>query len=297
MKKQKTLFTRYKNMINSMWDDGQRKYTANELNMFVGGYENQTQWKRWSNNPFYTTRTYQTILKELGCISMVKRGVWQINGPIPHWFSSLHLKALKSKSAAAELEKSSYVWASMPSNEKVNPWKSSQQPLNLNSQADRDQYLRSIYPANVEGSVAFNNANKETKDRIRPEDNDNLLTKLKSLLDEVEKTNATKPKIPFNVFASIVTKFKKMDKKLTDVQNNGVNLIDFVEDYNVIINMLLESIYGEEGLDVFCWWCYDKNWGTAKNITMVDQDNKLMCESIEELHEYLESLPTAKSLK
>lgn len=117
-----TLFARYKNMINTMWAEGFRRYTANELNTFVGQYENETRWKRWNNNPYYSTRTYQTILKHLGCITPVKRGVWQINGPIPEWFGSFHMKALSSEDARRELERSSIYWQSLPAKHKVNPW-------------------------------------------------------------------------------------------------------------------------------------------------------------------------------
>jgi hypothetical protein len=117
-----TLFARYKSMINIMWAEGFRKYTANELNTFVGQYEKPTRWKRWNNNPYYSTRTYQTMLKQLGCICPVKRGVWQINGPIPEWFGSFHMSALTSECTRKELERSSFYWQSLPAKHKVNPW-------------------------------------------------------------------------------------------------------------------------------------------------------------------------------
>ena len=123
MKTTQTLFSRYKQMINNMWADGQRRYTANELNTFVGQYESSTPWKRSYNNTFYTTRCYQSALKNLGCITPIKRGLWKINGPIPEWFGSFHINALTSKWALQELEKSSFYWKSLPENHKVNPWK------------------------------------------------------------------------------------------------------------------------------------------------------------------------------
>lgn len=122
-----TLFARYKNMINTMWAEGFRRYTANELNTFVGQYENSSRWKRMNNNPYYSTRTYQTVLKHLGCITPVKRGVWQINGPIPEWFGSFHMKALSSEDARRELERSSSYWQSLPAKHKVNPWISAEE--------------------------------------------------------------------------------------------------------------------------------------------------------------------------
>lgn len=109
-------------MINTMWATGKRSYTAKELNTFVGTHENQTRWKQWNKNPYYTTRTYQTALKSLGCITRIKRGLWQINGPIPEWFCSYHINAASSKSALEQLEKSCLYWQSLPDEHKINPW-------------------------------------------------------------------------------------------------------------------------------------------------------------------------------
>ena len=122
MSKEMTLFARYKNMINNKWAEGSRNYTAGELNKFVGAFENSTAWKRWNNNPFYSTRCYQTALKQLGCITKIKRGLWRINAPIPEWFGSFHLSAFINDGSLAELERSSTYWKSLPAEHKVNPF-------------------------------------------------------------------------------------------------------------------------------------------------------------------------------
>ena len=124
-----TLFARYKSMINTMWDAGNVLYTAADLNHYVGAYENETWWKRANNNPFYSTRCYQTALKQLGCITMIKRGLWQINGPIPEWFGSFHINALTNRYALQDLEKSSIYWKSLKPEHKVNPWNPSANKL------------------------------------------------------------------------------------------------------------------------------------------------------------------------
>lgn len=142
--KETTLFGHYKNLINRLWADGQRTYTANELSTFVGYYENTTNWKRATNNRYYTTRTYQTALKKLGCITMIKRGLWQINGPIPQWFGSFHINGLKG-----QLDHNCIYWNSLHDSHKVNPWKNidpmrvmaNMQPLDLNNPTERAQYI------------------------------------------------------------------------------------------------------------------------------------------------------------
>jgi hypothetical protein len=155
----KTLFSHYKRMINNMWDEGFRKYTANELNTFVGSHENITGWKRCNNNPYYTTRCYQAQLKHLGCITPIKRGLWQINGPIPEWFGSFHINGLKG---AYDLN-SKYTdhtciyWNNLDDKYKINPWKkidpmrvmANMQPLDLNDPADRAQYINTNNTQNM----------------------------------------------------------------------------------------------------------------------------------------------------
>jgi hypothetical protein len=64
-------------------------------------------------------------------------------------------------------------------------------------------------------------------------------------------------------------------------------LIDPVQS---VVSHLIGSIYGKVGLDVFDWWCYEKEWGTRTDLTMTDAEGKIFCNTIEELHEYLESL-------
>ena len=120
-----TLYTRYKRFINENLDFGNTTYTAANLNHMVGDYENSTRWKTWHNNPFYTTRTYQTILKELGCITMIKRGLWRINGPIPEWFGSYHFKGLNRGFAEDNkwADHNCEYWKSLPEEHKINPWK------------------------------------------------------------------------------------------------------------------------------------------------------------------------------
>jgi hypothetical protein len=120
-----TLFTRYKRFINENLDFGNTTYTAANLNHMVGDYENPTLWKRWHNNRFYTTRTYQTVLRDLGCISKIKRGLWKINGPIPEWFGSYHFKGLNRGFAEDNkwADHNCEYWKSLPEEHKINPWK------------------------------------------------------------------------------------------------------------------------------------------------------------------------------
>ena len=125
MNTQPTLFSLYKRFINKKVAAGETTYNAAELNRHVGCYEKPTRWKRMNSNPYYTTRTYQTVLSIFGCITKIKRGLWQINGPIPEWFGSFHFTGLKRGYDADNkyADHNCQYWKSLPDAHRINPWK------------------------------------------------------------------------------------------------------------------------------------------------------------------------------
>ena len=195
----KTLFSHYKKMINTMWDEGFRKYTANELNTFVGRHENITGWKRSNNNPYYSTRCYQAQLKHLGCITPIKRGLWQINGPIPEWFGSFHIKGLKGayNLNSEYADHTCIYWNFLDDKYKINPWKSinpmrvmaSVQPLDLNDPADRAQYMNTDLAQNQQRRDELNATLDAVKEENKIKNTQNMTLKNFTINKaDVEKT-------------------------------------------------------------------------------------------------------------
>ena len=195
----KTLFSHYKRMINTMWDEGFRKYTANELNTFVGRHENITGWKRSNNNPYYSTRCYQAQLKHLGCITPIKRGLWQINGPIPEWFGSFHIKGLKGgfDLNSKYTDHTCIYWNFLDDKYKINPWKSinpmrvmaSIQPLDLNNPADRAQYMNTDLAQNQQKRDELNATLDAVKEENKIKNTQNMTLKNFTINKaDVEKT-------------------------------------------------------------------------------------------------------------
>ena len=195
----KTLFSHYKKMINDIWDEGFRKYTANELNTFVGSHENITGWKRSNNNPYYSTRCYQTQLKHLGCITPIKRGLWQINGPIPEWFGSFHIKGLRGGFDPNNkyADHTCIYWNFLDPKYKINPWKSinpmrvmaSIQPLDLNNPADRAQYMNTDLAQNQQKRDELNATLDAVKEENKIKNTQNMTPKNFTINKaDVEKT-------------------------------------------------------------------------------------------------------------
>ena len=91
------------------------------------------------------------------------------------------------------------------------------------------------------------------------------------------------------VFKEIVNKLQEQDQILDRIYSAGIDITQLIDPVQSVVSHLIGSIYGKVGLDVFSWWCYEKEWGTRTDLTMTDADGKTFCNTIEELHEYMES--------
>ena len=116
-----TLFGRFKQFINSK--PVGCTYTTRELMMTVGTHEKCTFWKRSNNNRTYTTALYQGKLRDFGCLTHVKRGIWKINGHIPEWFSTFHFEFVNSTDSVFDGRRASCMyWQKLPVEHRGNPW-------------------------------------------------------------------------------------------------------------------------------------------------------------------------------
>ena len=87
-------------------------------------------------------------------------------------------------------------------------------------------------------------------------------------------------------FEKIVLELQKQEAILSDLYSKKVDLIEFVEPYNIIIDLLIAEIYGEEGYDWFIWFCVENDFGNG-NLDATDENGKI-CYDIKSLWEYLE---------
>lgn len=63
----------------------------------------------------------------------------------------------------------------------------------------------------------------------------------------------------------------------------GIDLIEYEEPYRSIIEILLEQIYAEEGIDWFEWYCWENDFGRG-GLTAQDKDKNPICYSWESLY-------------
>ena len=58
-------------------------------------------------------------------------------------------------------------------------------------------------------------------------------------------------------FTEFINKLQKVNKRTSDLYNLNVDLIDFTDDFNNIISLMLEEIFNELQVDIIEWWLYE----------------------------------------
>jgi hypothetical protein len=84
-------------------------------------------------------------------------------------------------------------------------------------------------------------------------------------------------------------------KKEKVIYDNGLDLINFLDEYSKINNILLSSIYGESTSDIINDFItdsiYDELEKNKRNYIIYDNDDNILadCSTIDSLYEYVES--------
>jgi len=85
--------------------------------------------------------------------------------------------------------------------------------------------------------------------------------------------------------SEIILTLKKISDQNRKLYELGVDLINFSEDYYIMIEIMLKNIYTKESLGWFDWYCYENDFGRG-NLTATDGTNPI-CEDINGLFKLL----------
>jgi hypothetical protein len=120
------------------------------------------------------------------------------------------------------------------------------------------------------------------------------LKKLKRLLDNkvsVELSETTLLKEEEKIFVQIIEKLKRLVGKADRVaQQTGIILFDHDEEFFVLIEFLLDQLYGRENSEIIMWWVYYKSHD-LKNIEV-----EFLDEEDEELNNEFKDIDTIQDL-
>lgn len=69
-------------------------------------------------------------------------------------------------------------------------------------------------------------------------------------------------------FLAVGLRLQKQDRVRTELMELGIDVLDLVEPYDEIFEVLIREIYGTEGANWFNWFCYESEFG-LKDWTLV----------------------------
>jgi hypothetical protein len=114
------------------------------------------------------------------------------------------------------------------------------------------------------------------------------LEKLSRLLDNkvcVELSETTLLKEEEKTFVQIIEKLKQLVGKADRVaQQTGIILFDHDEEFFVLIEFLLDQLYGRENSEIIMWWVYSKNEDLGDvEIEFLDDEDKDFTDQFKDL--------------
>lgn len=77
------------------------------------------------------------------------------------------------------------------------------------------------------------------------------------------------------------------NKKIRDAYRLGIDLIEFTESAQEVVNTLLKHVFDEHQYECITWWMYEKDFGRREELQMWDKDGKEICRTVEELYQFL----------
>ena len=77
------------------------------------------------------------------------------------------------------------------------------------------------------------------------------------------------------------------NKKIRDAYRLGIDLTEFTESAQEVVNTLLKHVFDEHQYETLSWWMYEKDFGRREQLQMWDADGSEVCRTVEELHQFL----------
>ena len=93
----------------------------------------------------------------------------------------------------------------------------------------------------------------------------------------------------YETFLKLTLELQKQERIVDNLYENKIDLLEFIDPYHGLINLLIKEIYGEEGVDWWSWFCYENDYG-QKGLEAWDKNKNRICYSLESLWEFLEEL-------
>jgi hypothetical protein len=89
----------------------------------------------------------------------------------------------------------------------------------------------------------------------------------------------------YEQFKDLIETIEKVGERSSAIYDLGLDLINFEDEYYKIINILMDSVFDQEGHDWIDWYLYERIGFKDKINIATDKDNNEICYDIPSLWE------------
>ena len=89
----------------------------------------------------------------------------------------------------------------------------------------------------------------------------------------------------FEQFKTLIETLQKVSDKYRTLYDLGIDTMNYDEDYQKIISLLVECVFAEEGKGWIDWYLYERIGFDGKILQAWDENENEICQNIESLWE------------
>lgn len=88
----------------------------------------------------------------------------------------------------------------------------------------------------------------------------------------------------FDKFKTVIKKLEKVRERSHSMYGLGIDLLEYDEQYHIVISTLLNSVFSEEGTGWIDWYLYERPGFTGgSKLKASDENGNEICHNIESL--------------
>jgi hypothetical protein len=88
-------------------------------------------------------------------------------------------------------------------------------------------------------------------------------------------------------FKKVVGLLEAHSYKSEMIYKHGIDIVDFTNDLQEVISILMKEAFGEEADDWISWWLYEKDFGKREDIKAYEKDGTEILDTIDNLYNYI----------
>ena len=98
-------------------------------------------------------------------------------------------------------------------------------------------------------------------------------------------------------FNMLMHLLEKQSMQIDRAYELNLDLIEFMDPLYQANDILIKEAFGEEAADWISWFMYERDFGVKDHIKAWDEDKNEICQTVDQLYDYVKSLKKEEKTK